>query len=251
MIRKWVWLLALIGLLAACSEKEAPVEEPQEVEAEESADVVEDHVESVDEHAEGEEDGHGHAHAHGESFVVDSTKPLEDFSERYQEIARTLGDYELPEEGRLTLEEWGEKYGESRLVNPEDYIYYENGYTFAKATKDLNSITSLPPDHIQADPYGTQALGSFKTNIVTLAFGLQEEPEEDQVQEMSRMVADELGKLEPFLQEYEMIAEWTRETRGYFVEAADGGGHDVFHQGNENLQEMKGLILTINREHWE
>ena len=249
MIRKWIWMLVVVGFLAACSEKEAPVEEPQEVEAEESADVDEEHDESSGEHAEGEEDGHGHAH--GESFVVDSTKPLEDFSERYQEIARTLADYELPEEGRLTLEEWEEEFGESMLVNPDDFIFYENGYTFAKKTKDLNSITSLPPDHKQADPYGTQALGVFKTNIFPLAFGLQEEPDEEQVQEMSRMVAAELGNLEPFLQEYESIADWVEETKGYFVEAADGEGHEVFHQGSENLQEMKDLILTINREHWE
>lgn len=247
MSRKWVWMLVVVGFLAACSEKEAPVDEPQEVEAEESNAVYDVHDEKIDEHE--EEEGHGHAH--GESFVVDSTKPLEDFSERYQEIARTLADYELPEEGRLTLDEWEEEFGESMLVNPDDFIFYENGYTFAKKTKDLNSITSLPPDHKQADPYGTQALGSFKTNVVVLGLGFPEEPGEDQVQERSRMVAAELGNLEPFLQEYESIADWVEETKGYFVEAADDGGHDVFHQGSENLQEMKDLILTINREHWE
>jgi hypothetical protein len=259
-------------LLAACSSDEESTKESEEnetVEAAETENIYDKDGELV---AETTVASDSENKPNGSGDYKSKNDPRLMIPAGYEGFTKTLENFDLPEEGRLTKEEAEEELGyETKRGFP--VVAYENGMIFHKNAKVLASQVWV--DGERPYPYGTQVLAFFKTVVKTAAHDLQQEgtgqgielkPLEEYSKSEREYIADGHGwdilkqkneyALEQFRQfetyfdenGYDELASWATVTVDHFEKAASLGrsdweeAYDLFYQGTSRVFKMDQSI---------
>ncbi|GEK57108.1 hypothetical protein CHL76_02145 [Marinococcus halophilus] len=216
----------------------------------------------------------------GETSEADS----EETSDRYEKLHKTMTTFSLPEEGRVSKEE--AEAGFTEFLRPEDdfedVILYKNSMVFDKETQETYRYTwtnyGKATEGFKTEPEGTQALGALKYIVneqltryptpsgkvgVPLSeienyeenvdYSKEAESEErltgyEAIEEGSHSSLHELYRIEPYVEQFDAVHDWTTETIHYFEEARSYDedewkqAYKYYKKGVDNIDEMERAI---------
>lgn len=163
----------------------------------------------------------------------------------YQEVMDYFNEWQLPEEGRASLDdEYYEEY------NPEQYTIYENGYVFDKQSKAMAAQIQLDEEE-QVLPDEEQIPGVVMRYIADVAdFGhieIAHIEDSDTFQESLDFFYTGLNKIID-LNDFPPLNQWAQETTVAFETAEHEKDPDkrweAFSNGLQRLDKMQWLVLN-------